>query len=161
MECKKKKGYLKIHVAVNIKTKEILALEVTDEKVHDGKVMKQLIEQVLNNNHNIEKIKSFLGDGAYDNMRISNILKEKRIRPIIKVKRNSIVSSKNNKIRNREVQLQTKDYHKWKKKRKYGQRWMVETAFSSIKRMFGEYTSAIRFQIGKRDDNEGIIVQPV
>ena len=29
-----KKGYLKIHVAVNIKTKEILALEVTDEKVH-------------------------------------------------------------------------------------------------------------------------------
>jgi hypothetical protein len=29
------KGYLKIHVDVNIKTKEILALEVTDEKVHD------------------------------------------------------------------------------------------------------------------------------
>ncbi len=37
-----------------------------------------------------------------------------------------------------------------------------ETAFSSIKRMFdGEYTSAIRFQIGKRGDNEGIVVQPV
>ena len=59
------------------------------------------------------------------------------------------------------MQLQTKDYHKWKKKRKYGQRWMAETAFSSIKWMFGEYTSAIRFQIGKRDDNEGIVVQPV
>ena len=74
---KNKKGYLKIHVAVNIKTKEIIALEVTDEKVHDGKVMKQLIEQVLNNNHNI-KIKSFIGDaGAYDNMRISNIFKRK------------------------------------------------------------------------------------
>jgi hypothetical protein len=29
-----KKGYLKIHAAINIKTKEILALEVTDEKVH-------------------------------------------------------------------------------------------------------------------------------
>ncbi len=29
---KDKKGYLKIHVAVNIKTKEILALKVTDEK---------------------------------------------------------------------------------------------------------------------------------
>ena len=54
-----KKGYLKIHVSVDIKTKEILALEVTDEKVHDGKVIKQLIEQVLNNNHNI-KIKSFI-----------------------------------------------------------------------------------------------------
>ena len=67
--------------------------------------MKQLVEQVLNNNHNI-KIKSFMGDaGAYDNMRISNILKEKRIRPIIKVKRNSIISTKNNKIRNREVEF--------------------------------------------------------
>ena len=156
-----KKSYLKIHVAVNIKTKEILALEVTDEKVHDSKVVKNLVEGVLNNNHNI-KIKSFIGDGgAYDSNENFKYLKEKRIRPIIKVKRNSIVSSKNNKIRNEEVQLQTKDYHKWKKKRKYGQRWMVETAFSSIKRMFGEYTSAIRFQIGKRDDNEGIVVQPV
>jgi hypothetical protein len=52
------------------------------------------------------------------------------------------------------VQLQTKDYHKWKKKTKVcGQRWMAETAFSSIKRMFGEYTSATKFQIGKRYDN--------
>ena len=106
-------------------------------------------------------MKSFIGDGAYDSNENFKYLMDKRIRPIIKVKRNSIVSSKNNKIRNEEVQLQTKDYHKWKKKRKYGQRWMVETAFSSIKRMFGEYTSAIRFQIGKRDDNEGIVVQPV
>ena len=47
---RKKKGYLKIHVAVNIKTnKEILAfLEVTDEKSHDGrKVMPRLIEHIL------------------------------------------------------------------------------------------------------------------
>ena len=140
-----KKGYLKIHVAVDVKTKEILALEVTDEKVHDSKVMKNLVEGVMNNNHNI-KIKSFMGDGAYDSNENFKYLKEKRIRPIIKVKRNSIISSRNNKIRNEEVQLQTKDYQKWKKKRKYGQRWMVETAFSSIKRMFGEYTSAIKFQ---------------
>ena len=33
----KKKGYLKIHVAVNIKTKEILGLEVTGEGVHDSR----------------------------------------------------------------------------------------------------------------------------
>ena len=57
---KNKKGYLKIHVAVDIKTKQILALEVTDEKVHDSKVLKNLIESVLNNNHNIN-LKSFIG----------------------------------------------------------------------------------------------------
>ena len=103
------------------------------------------MEGVLNNAHNI-KIQSFIGDGAYDINENFKYLQKKRIQPIIKVKRNSIISSRNNNLRNREVQLQIKDYHKWKKKRKYGQRWMVETAFSSIKRMFGEYTSAIRFQ---------------
>ncbi len=60
------------------------------------------------------------------------------------------------------MQLQTKDYHKWKKKRRYGSRWMAkETAFSSIKRMFGEYTSVTKFQIGKRYDNEDINIQSV
>ena len=132
-------------LAVNIKTKEILALEVTDEKVYNSKLMKNLVEGVLNNNHDI-KIKSFIGDGAYDSNENFKYLKEKRIRPIIKVKRNSIILSKNSNARNREVQLQTKDYHKWKKKRKYGKQWMTETVFSFIKRMFGKYTSDIRFQ---------------
>ncbi len=134
---------------MNIKTKEILALEVTYEKVHDdGKVMEQLVEQVLENNHDV-KIKSALGDvGAYDSNENFKYLQKKKIRPGIKVRKNSISSLKNNKLRNREVSSQIKDLFKWKKKRKYGHRWMAaETAFSSIKRMFvGEYTSAIRFQ---------------
>jgi hypothetical protein len=142
---KKKKGYLKIHIAVNIKTKEILALEVTDEKVHDSKMMKKLVEHVLSNDNHI-KIKSVLADGASDTNTNFQYLQEKRIIPGIKVRRNSIVSPRNNKTRNKEVRQQTRDYLKWKKKRKYGHRWMVETAFSSIKRIFGEYTSANRFQ---------------
>jgi hypothetical protein len=46
----RKKGYLKIHIAVNIKTKETLALEVTDEKVYDDKMLETLVDQVSNNN---------------------------------------------------------------------------------------------------------------
>ncbi len=49
-------------------------------------------------------------------------------------------------IRNIEVNLQIKDLFKWKKKRRYGYRWMAETAFSSIKSMFGEYICATKFQ---------------
>jgi hypothetical protein len=62
--CKKQERLSKnTHVVVvNIKTKEILALEVTDEKVQDSKLIKNLVEGVLNNNHKI-KIKSFIGDG--------------------------------------------------------------------------------------------------
>ena len=141
----KKKGYIKIHVAVDIKTKEILALEITDEKVHDGKIMPKLIEQVLENSNNI-KIKSSLGDGSYDSNENFKYLQNKRIRPAIKVRKNSVTSLKNNSLRNGEVYSQLKDLLKWKKRRIYGKRWMAETVFSSIKRMFGEYVSAIKYQ---------------
>ena len=113
-----KKGYIKIHVAVDIKTKEILALEVTDEKVHDSKMMKKLVENVLKIKPNKKKIKSLLGDGAYDSNDNFRFLNEKKINPIIKVKRNSaVISSRNNMIRNKEVRQQTKDFLKWKKKK--------------------------------------------
>ena len=142
-----RKGYLKIHVAVDIKTKKIIALEVTDEKVHDGKMLKKLVNHVLDSREpNTVKIKSVLADGAYDSNPNFVYLEDKKINPGIKVRRNSIVSPKNNRLRNNEVKLQAKDLLKWKTKRKYGQRWIAETVFSAIKRMFGEYTSANRFQ---------------
>lgn len=145
-----KKGYLKIHVAVNIKTKEILALEVTDEKIHDGKMLGKLINHVLDSSSrepNTTKIKSILADGAYDSNNDFQHLEEKKINPGIKVRKNSIFSIRNNRLRNKEVIRQSKeDLLKWKKKRKYGHRWMAETAFSTIKRIFGEYVSATRFQ---------------
>jgi Transposase DDE domain len=77
--CKKQERLSKDTLAVNIKTKEILTLEVTDEKVYNSKLMKNLVEGVLNNNHNI-KIKSFIGDGAYDSIENFKYLKEKRIK---------------------------------------------------------------------------------
>ncbi len=144
----KKKGYyLKIHVAVNIKTKEILALEVTDEGVHDGKVMDKLIEHILksNNKGSVVKIKSVLADGEYDFNESFKCLEENKIQPEIKARKNSIISSKNASIRNKEVRSQ-KDFPRWKKKRKYLKRWVVETAFSSMKRTYREHVSATRFQ---------------
>jgi hypothetical protein len=144
---KRKRGYLKIHVAVNTKTLEILALEVTDEKVHDGKVMRRLVKHVLDNHDEKNvKIKSVLSDGTYDSNENFKILDDNGIEPAIKVRKNSIASSKNNRMRNREVRNQTRDLLKWKRKRGYGQRWIAETAFSSIKRMFGEHVSASSFQ---------------
>ena len=143
----RKRGYLKIHVAVNIKTKEILALEVTDEKVHDGsRMLKKLVNHVLDNRGRM--IESVLADGAYDTNTNFQFLEQKGIIPGIKVRKNSIISIRNNSLRNREVRLQTKDDDllKWKAKRKYGHRWIAETVFSTIKRTFGEFVSATRFQ---------------
>jgi Transposase DDE domain len=33
---RKRKGFIKIHVAVNIKTKKIVSMNVTKETIHDG-----------------------------------------------------------------------------------------------------------------------------
>ena len=118
---KRKRGYLKIHVAVNTKSKEILALEVTDEKVHDGTVMRKLVKHVLDGTHlhqHNKKVKSVLADGAYDSNGNFRFLDDERIKPAIRVRKNSVVSAKNSKTRNGEVWQQTRDLLKWKMKRR-------------------------------------------
>ena len=45
---KNKKGYLKIHIAINVKTKKILSMTVTDEHVHDSKPLPELVNESLN-----------------------------------------------------------------------------------------------------------------
>src|SRR4051812_6093846 len=110
--------------------------------------MPKLIEQILENSNNI-KIKSALGDdGSYDSNENFKYLQTKRIMPGIKVRKNSIISTKNNKIRNREVECQTKEISSNGRRKEYVWTEMMakETVFSSIKRMFGEYVSATRFQ---------------
>ena len=42
---KKRRGYLKIHIAVDVKNKRILALKVTDEKTGDGEMLEPLVEE--------------------------------------------------------------------------------------------------------------------
>ena len=39
LNVKNKKGYLKIHVGIDIKTKKILSMKVTDEHIHDSKAL--------------------------------------------------------------------------------------------------------------------------
>lgn len=54
-----KRGYLKIHVAVDIKNKKIVSLEVTSEEIHDdGKMLKRLVDNASENNN----VKSLLAD---------------------------------------------------------------------------------------------------
>jgi hypothetical protein len=42
----RKKGYLEIHVVVNIKTKKILDIKITDKHVHDSKALPELVENI-------------------------------------------------------------------------------------------------------------------
>ena len=59
---------MKIHIAVNVKTKKILSIKVTaDEHIHDdGKVLPELIENVIKSDKKITIGNLFADDGAYE-----------------------------------------------------------------------------------------------
>ena len=144
---KNKKGYLKIHIAVNVKTKKILSMQVTDEHVHDSNALPELVDDAIKSD-NIMAIGKLFADGAYDNNNIFRFLADNGIMPCIKVRKNAKVGWKKgrNILRNLSVLVQKNDLQKWKNSVSYGKRWIVETVFSCIKRMFGEYVYSVKLK---------------
>lgn len=137
-----RKGFIKIHVAVDTKTKKIVSMSVTKEDVHDGKMLKELVDDV-SKNYDIKKV---LADGGYDSKDNFRQLDEMKVIPAIKVRKNSSVKN-NAKCITRKLSViqQLKDLNRWKKRHGYGMRWMAESAFSSIKRTFGEHVSSVKW----------------
>ena len=125
-------------------------MNVTDEHVHDSKMLPQLIEDVIKSNH-MSASKVF-ADGAYDSNNVFRCLADNGILPCIKVRKNAKVRLKTNHIlRNLSVISQKNNLQKWKDIVSYGKRWIVETVFSSIKRRFGEYVYSVRLKNIKQE----------
>lgn len=136
-----RKGYLKIHVAVDINKKKIVSLDVTSEEVHDGSRLKKLVSNASENND----VKRVIADGAYDSKENFRYLFDNGIEAAIKVRKNSSDRSIGCYPRKVAVLKQMKNLEKWKDSVSYGYRSITETIFSSMKRMFGEYISARKY----------------
>jgi len=139
---KGKLGYLKIHVAVDVETKQILAIEVTDEKVADCERLKELVQGA----EMYAKVVRVLADGAYDSKENFDFLEAKGIEPGIKPRRSSSGKARGSWSRMYAVREFLDDEEAWKLKVGFGKRWSVESAFSSFKRTFGEFVSAKKFE---------------
>lgn len=131
---KHRKGFLKIHVGVDVQTKQVLAVKITDEHTHDSKHLKYL----LGESARFGTISKVLGDGAFDSRELFSYLDDQNIISAIKVRRNSVPKSRGCYPRKKAVISQLADYKRWCTSVSYGKRWIVESVFSSIKRMFGE-----------------------
>lgn len=59
---RERKGYIKIHVGVDIKTKQVVSLEVSDERTDDGEMLKPLVKEARRK----VRVRKALGDGGYD-----------------------------------------------------------------------------------------------
>jgi len=139
-----RKGWLKIHFAVNIKTKQIVSLEVSDEKV--GEIEK--FEPLVSNTMKYRKVEKVLADTGYDSNENYKYLESKNIVAGIKPqrKRGRLRSGKkSNKERYRVVNEYLNNKKSWKERLRYGMRWSCESAFSAFKRIFGEHVAAKKF----------------
>jgi hypothetical protein len=137
-----RRGYLKIHVAVDIRKKKVVFLQVTSEEVHDSKVLKKLVKAASENND----VKRVIADGAYDSKKNFMYLSDNSIEAAIKVRKNSSGKATGCYPRKLVVMQQSLDFDRWKSSVSYGHRWIAESVFSAIKRMFGEYVMARNYQ---------------
>lgn len=139
---KSKKGYLKIHLAVDVKTKQILAMEVTDDRVGDAEKFGDLVSGA----RKVANVVKVLGDGAYDSKENFDILEANGIEAGIRPRRGSSGKARGSWSRMYVTREFLEDEETWKRKVGYRERWAVESVFSCLKGMFGEFVSARKFQ---------------
>jgi hypothetical protein len=129
----KKKRYVKLHFAVDIESKEVVAMNISTDDMHDVKAFPGLLEEAGKR----RRIKRCLGDGAYDSGEVYEALEAQGIEAVIKPRRNSVPGTAS--ARGRVVEeFHGLGYEAWACMKGYGDRWMVETAYSTFKRLFGE-----------------------
>lgn len=128
------KGWIKIHIAVDVETKKPVAFEITDERTSDQKMARPLLKNM--------KMDDALMDAAYDKEDVYKLLKEKDVyRPGINPRKDAKITP--NTIRGESILEHNKFGHEsWKDTHKYGKRWAAEGVFSAIKRIFGETVRA-------------------
>jgi hypothetical protein len=134
--------WIKAHIIVDVKSKDLLGIEITNEQVSDGEVFPALLDQAQeeSGDHPITQV---LADGAYDQKGIFNRLEKDHINSGIKIRENAATKSGGSPYRatcSREKQML--GYRAWVDENKYGKRWAVEGVSSSVKRIFGENVRA-------------------
>ena len=139
---KRRRRFLKIHVGVDVASKKIVSLKITDERSHDAQHLPSLVHQASHHG----KVVKVLADPAYDSKNNFSYLYNNDIIPAIKVRKNSSFKSGGCYPRKMAVISQIGNYDYWKDSVSYGKRWIVESVFSVLKRIFGEHVMAHKRQ---------------
>ncbi len=134
----KRKRYVKLHFAVDVKSKEVVAMEVSTDDTHDVKAFPGLVEEAERR----RRVVRWLGDGAYDSGEVYEALEARGIEAVIKPRRNSRPDTRSTARRRAVEEFLGLGYEVWAREKGYGRRWAAETAFSTFKRMFGEHSLA-------------------
>lgn len=138
----KRRGWVKLHIGIDAKTQEIIVMEVTDDKEADSTVFPKLINRAP------KTVRKAFADGAYDRAHCRKALLNRGIQDCIPPRRKGKVRAEEG-LEERNTALQIirgfggdeEAFDLWKKLAGYHKRSLVETAFSRLKRLFGERLS--------------------
>jgi hypothetical protein len=143
---RKRKEFVKLHIAVDAKSKKIMSFRVTKGNLHDSKKLGPMIREVTKE-CGIDKV---YGDKAHDNRKSFNLLDDLNIEPVISIRKNASTKARGCPLRRDEVLLIRKQgYDGWKQLKDAGRRWIAEIVFSSIKRILGEDLLSKKFKAQK------------
>ena len=135
---RRRKGWMKLHVIVDINNIRVLTISITDEHVQDSREALNLVNRIR------DKASKLCGYKAHDSRSIYNSLNGKAIIP---TRKNSSTLSRGSPYRariTREIRRTSESV--WKNNNNYGRRWIVEIYFSGLKSVMGEIIKAKRHQ---------------
>ncbi|MBU1850378.1 MAG: IS5 family transposase, partial [Nanoarchaeota archaeon] len=128
------RDWVKVSIAIDRFTQELLDVEVAlDKEASDSYLAKKHLANLRD-----VTIEDFAADGAYYEQQLYQLLKKRRVQPVIKMPKNAVnkgLDPMHSAVREME---QLGGYKPWKDKYKYGHRWNIEGYNSSTKRTFGE-----------------------
>ena len=172
---KVRRGFVKLHVMVDVNTKRILAVQVTDDRTGDSPMLIPLLDEALEAVARTGQAQDsaagpadagccLYGDAAYASRSNVTACGDRGVDSRIKLRVNSMARGKGTGdawgIAVRKQLGGSADSHvwkmsddekrrfgeEWKKKVEYGKRWLVEIVFSAFKRMFGEHLYSLKWK---------------
>ncbi len=164
-----RRGFIKMHVMVDAKTKKIYAVSITDDSCGDAPEFEKLLSESLKNiksSHNVKTFEQLFvsADGAYDFNDNFKTCEKQNVIPVIPVRKNFSIKTDGSTARKEQGLIQLgnckmnaknaemfdklteqqklENQKQWKINSGYGRRWSAEITFSSFKRILGENISA-------------------
>lgn len=129
--------WLKIHIAIDAGTQEIVAEATTESNTADSTMTRPLLNQIRG------RIKTTIGDGAYDRSSAREAIRERGSKALVPPPKNACYRQTND---DRDEALciieglggGKEGRSLWGRLTGYSTRALVETAFSRMKRIFGD-----------------------
>lgn len=132
------RGWIKVHMAVEVNSGTIVGIQVTDEKANDAPHLPGLVEQASRLLPG--RIGKVLADGGYDTYDNFDYLAGLGIEPVIRMRKNASTKCRGHSFARPMAvrEMNALGQEEWRRRHGYNMRWKSETTFSAVKRRVGE-----------------------